>query len=798
MLKWGLLQLHWLLGVTAGIILALVGVTGGILSFETELLRLLNPGVMTVEADAPPLPVPDLLARVAEAAPDATVLTLTVSADPAEAAGVRFAAPDGGPRGVQRYVDPATGALLGEPDGVGFFRFVRQLHRNLVAGDVGRQLVAASTVLLIVLSLTGLCLRWPRRPLAWRSWFHIDLRRRGRSLMWALHSVTGTWLLVPYVVMAATGLYYSYDWYRDWLHGLAGVGRPVFGGPQQGGAPREEPAEGADAGPVDIAAVWAAFTAEVAGFSTATLRLPESAARPVDISYLDPDPAHERATNTLSIDPQSLAVVAHRRYDNLATGEQLMRSIFPLHSGSYFGVGGLVLFMVASLLMPLFAITGWLLYLDRRRRRRDARREATRLTSSASAPAAASGEPVLVGFASQSGTAERLAWQTAAALAAGGVAATVEPLARLDAGRLASFRRALFVVSTFGDGEPPDAARGFFRRTMRAPASLQGLSYGLLALGDRSYARFCGFGRALDGWLRHGGATPLFAPVELDGTPDAGLGEWRSQLGAIAGAAAAGAGWQAPAFRRWTLVERRLLNPGSLGGPCFHIRLSPPDAVAARWQAGDIAEIRVGGTEADPVIREYSIASLPADGTLDLVVRRVRKADGRDGLGSGLLTRDLLEGEGIALRIRENPGFRQASAEVPLVLIGNGTGIAGLRAHWRARAATGGRMWLLFGERSAATDSYFADEVEALRCRGRFARVDRVFSRDQAERLHVQHRLRDAAHDLRAWVAEGAVILVCGSREGMAPGVDAALRAILGDAALDALAEAGRYRRDVY
>ena len=73
-----------------------------------------------------------------------------------------------------------------------------------------------------------------------------------------------------------------------------------------------------------------------------------------------------------------------------------------------------------------------------------------------------------------------------------------------------------------------------------------------------------------------------------------------------------------------------------------------------------------------------------------------------------------------------------------------------------------------------------------------------MFSRDQAERLYVQHRLREAAGLLRQWVAEGAVVYVCGSLEGMAPGVDLALREVLGAPAYDALVAEGRYRRDVY
>jgi sulfite reductase (NADPH) flavoprotein alpha-component len=78
------------------------------------------------------------------------------------------------------------------------------------------------------------------------------------------------------------------------------------------------------------------------------------------------------------------------------------------------------------------------------------------------------------------------------------------------------------------------------------------------------------------------------------------------------------------------------------------------------------------------------------------------------------------------------------------------------------------------------------------------SRLDLAFSRDTAERIYVQEKLRQAADELREWVADGAAIYVCGSLTGMAPGVDAALREILGDEGVEELLLEGRYRRDVY
>jgi sulfite reductase (NADPH) flavoprotein alpha-component len=168
-------------------------------------------------------------------------------------------------------------------------------------------------------------------------------------------------------------------------------------------------------------------------------------------------------------------------------------------------------------------------------------------------------------------------------------------------------------------------------------------------------------------------------------------------------------------------------------------------------------------------------------------------------VASGWLTQHATRGDTIRLRVRVHPRFRLGdNAARPLILIGNGSGLAGLRSHLKARADRAQRNWLLFGERNAAHDFHYREQIEAWREQGVLERVDMVFSRDQRQRLHVQHALRNAAQAVREWVDDGAAIYVCGSLEGMAAGVDAALVDIIGAEALERLNDEGRYRRDVY
>ena len=306
--------------------------------------------------------------------------------------------------------------------------------------------------------------------------------------------------------------------------------------------------------------------------------------------------------------------------------------------------------------------------------------------------------------------------------------------------------------------------------------------------------------REVDAWLQRCGATRLFDTVEMDNGDAQALQQWQHHLGQVAHVSDLPA-WQAPEFADWVLAGRTHLNPGSAGGAVFHLELVPPAdlaGAAVAWESGDLVQVRAPQDPDHP--REYSVASIASDGGVHLLVRQAVRGDGSLGLASGWLTQGAAVGAAIPLRLRAHSNFRlEGNARRPLILVGNGTGLAGLRAHLRARAAVGaGPNWLLFGERNAAYDFHHQAELEGWHRQGTLQRLDVAFSRDQPTRVYVQHLLAAEADTVRAWVAQGAAVYVCGSLQGMAQAVDSTLRQILGADALDHLLREGRYRRDVY
>jgi sulfite reductase (NADPH) flavoprotein alpha-component len=214
--------------------------------------------------------------------------------------------------------------------------------------------------------------------------------------------------------------------------------------------------------------------------------------------------------------------------------------------------------------------------------------------------------------------------------------------------------------------------------------------------------------------------------------------------------------------------------------------------------------------------RLYSIASSPKlhPGEVHLTVAAVRYAMRgrlRKGVASSFLAERAQQGTAVSVFVKPAHGFDlPADPSAPIVMIGPGTGIAPFRAFLEDRRATGanGKNWLFFGDQRRELDFLYEQELEAFRADGLLTRLDLAFSRDQAEKIYVQHRMRERAAELYAWIREGAHLYVCGDATRMARDVDAALAHIIAKQGgvglseakwhLAELARSGRYQRDVY
>ncbi|MBI5396627.1 MAG: sulfite reductase subunit alpha [Verrucomicrobia bacterium] len=214
--------------------------------------------------------------------------------------------------------------------------------------------------------------------------------------------------------------------------------------------------------------------------------------------------------------------------------------------------------------------------------------------------------------------------------------------------------------------------------------------------------------------------------------------------------------------------------------------------------------------------RLYSISSgpkiHPASVHLTVAVVRYTAHDrARKGACSTFLSDRTTPGTTVPVFVHTNKAFRPpADGERGMIMVGPGTGIAPFRAFLQERRATGakGGNWLFFGDQRAATDFLYRDELEAMQRDGLLTRLDTAFSRDQAEKIYVQHRMLENAAELFAWLEAGAHFYVCGDAARMAKDVDAALHQVIERAGsmsaeqaaayVKRLQAAKRYARDVY
>ncbi|HUG99888.1 MAG TPA: assimilatory sulfite reductase (NADPH) flavoprotein subunit [Gammaproteobacteria bacterium] len=529
-------------------------------------------------------------------------------------------------------------------------------------------------------------------------------------------------------------------------------------------------------------------------------------------------------------------------------------------------------------------------------------------------------------YGSQTGNGRALATQLEAAAARRGVASELVSMADYATARLKREQLLAIIVSTHGEGDPPDDAMELHRFISgRRIPSLASLDYSVLALGDSSYENFCQTGRDFDARLEAAGARRLADLVEcdLDYTAQAAtwatrvLEEAEAQIGRHEAAnvpqlrvvpAPPRAGRSAP-FEAELLVNQRLTGRGSTKD-VRHLELDI-EGSGLTWEAGDslgvvvrnparivepllealaldgaaavdapdrtlrdelvtgreittlnrpfleawaaaepsgrladtLAELRGAGfgqwmnsRQLIDIVREfpaevasqrllemlrplqsrlYSISSAPelAEEEIHLTVALVHyEAFGalHWGAGSSWLALDRDEGESLSVYVEPNPRFRLPADDAPMIMIGPGTGIAPFRAFMQARAARGatGKNWLVFGDRNFATDFLYQAEWLRYRKQGLLQRLDVAFSRDQAGKRYVQHRLLEESRELYRWLQDGAHLYVCGDASAMAPDVDRALREIIvretncdEDGVENYLAElrrAGRYQRDVY
>jgi sulfite reductase (NADPH) flavoprotein alpha-component len=547
---------------------------------------------------------------------------------------------------------------------------------------------------------------------------------------------------------------------------------------------------------------------------------------------------------------------------------------------------------------------------------------------SVSAAQAAAGGRLTVLYGTESGNSESLADRAVKEAKKRGFAATMRNMADVSPADLSKAENLLVIVSTWGDGEPPETAAAFHKDFMSTEVKLSSTRFSVCALGDTSYEKFCQTGKDIDARLAALGATRVADRQDCDVDYEAAFNAWVDRaLAALAPASSptvispalvaapvAEFGKKNPYPAE--LLEAVLLNGGGSAKETWHLEFSlagsgftyePGDALAvvpvnapdivqavlnaaklsgseevenkniegrktlaaalsddlditalsrnvlsklaevtaspalnallaedAREQLKEfidgrqivdaIEQFAPSGLSADVLAglfrklppRLYSIASSPLahPDEVHLTVSAVRyESHGRQrkGVCSTCLADLVKPADKAPVFVQANKNFRlPADGSTPVIMVGPGTGIAPFRAFVEHRAALGasGKNWLFMGDQHYLYDFLYQLEWQDHLKSGALTHLDVAFSRDQPEKIYVQHRMKEHARDLYAWLEEGAHFYVCGEAARMALDVHEALVSIVqtqggksreaAEACVEDLKKTKRYQRDVY
>lgn len=364
-------KIHLWLSVPLGLIIAIICFTGALLVFEEQVTQLANRHLYYVEnPGSQPLPVGTLVEKV-ESLPTkgASITGVTIYPQPDRSYQVNLSAP----KGAAVYIDPYTGEVLGQSQRTPFFRTVFLLHRWLLDSQPadggifwGKRITGISTLVFVVILLSGVVIWWPRSRKGLKNGIQIALRK-GKARFWHdLHAAGGIYVLLLVLVMALTGLTWSFDWYKNAFYTLFGVETTA---PAKSSAPKGQAAPGPQPGttaeaatPATPFACWQQVYDQLAAENPDRLKIEitDGTASVSNNRY-----GNIRGTDRYTFDPQSGQITGASLYKDTGNSGKIRGWIYSVHTGAWGGNLTRILWFLAALLGATLPLTGYYLWIKR-------------------------------------------------------------------------------------------------------------------------------------------------------------------------------------------------------------------------------------------------------------------------------------------------------------------------------------------------------------------------------------------------------------------------------------------------
>ena len=382
-------NIHLWLSVPFGILITLICFSGAALVFEKEVMELCHRELYFVKkVEAAPLPMEQLMTKVAATLPDSVSVTgVNISSDPERAYQVTLSKP----RRASMYVDQYTGEITGKYERAPFFNFMFRMHRWLLDsmkqdGGIfwGKMIVGTSTLMFVFVLISGVVVWWPRTRKALKNSLKIVANKGWRRFWYDLHVAGGMYALVFLLAMALTGLTWSFQWYRTGFyktfgvevqpsmgHGNAAANATAKGGKRDG---KPEGREGRGAHRYSPYTNWQQVYEQLAEANPDYKLISVSDG---SASVALPRFGNQRGTDRYKFNPRNGEITETTLYKDLDNSGKIRGWIYSVHVGSWGGMLTRILTFIAALVGASLPLTGYYLWI-RRLKKRKIKREAIR------------------------------------------------------------------------------------------------------------------------------------------------------------------------------------------------------------------------------------------------------------------------------------------------------------------------------------------------------------------------------------------------------------------------------------
>lgn len=400
-------NIHLWLSVPFGILITLICFSGAALVFEKEVMELCHRELYFVKkVEAAPLPMEQLMTKVAATLPDSVSVTgVNISSDPERAYQVTLSKP----RRASMYVDQYTGEIMGKYERAPFFNFMFRMHRWLLDsmkqdGGIfwGKMIVGTSTLMFVFVLISGVVVWWPRTRKALKNSLKIVANKGWRRFWYDLHVAGGMYALVFLLAMSLTGLTWSFQWYRTGFYKTFGVevqpsmghGNAAANTTAKGGK-REESPEGRSRRPGNRSekpegrgehseSREGRKRSPYTNWQQVYEQLAEANPDYKLISVSDgsasvalPRFGNQRGTDRYKFNPRNGEITETTLYKDLDNSGKIRGWIYSVHVGSWGGMLTRILTFIAALVGASLPLTGYYLWI-RRLKKRKIKREAIR------------------------------------------------------------------------------------------------------------------------------------------------------------------------------------------------------------------------------------------------------------------------------------------------------------------------------------------------------------------------------------------------------------------------------------